>query len=257
MPLTPQRVFHVNLNCTDLTRSHRWYTEVLGFTELVRTTPEQPQPGAAFGLDAVQWDAWILGGAAGHTGTSLDLLEWLVPPPTGAPPPATATGFGAVVIGVPDPDPLAATLAGATRDGDDVELTDPDGMGLRLVPADEVAVRGVRVGVSDLDASSAWYTGVLGLHQLDTTRFGVDDSFAYELVAARGSPVHRAANQVGVYRSALMTDDVERDHATLLAAGVTCLGPPASLDMGPGLPAELPTLFFCDPDGACLELIQV
>lgn len=75
MSLACTRCYHVNVNCSDLDRSLAWYGETLGLTTLVRTTPAEPQPGAAFGLDLVQWDAWILQGAAGHSGLVLDLLQ--------------------------------------------------------------------------------------------------------------------------------------------------------------------------------------
>jgi hypothetical protein len=75
MSLACTRCYHVDVNCSDLDRSLAWYGETLGLTTLVRTTPAEPQPGAAFGLDLVQWDAWILQGAAGHSGLVLDLLQ--------------------------------------------------------------------------------------------------------------------------------------------------------------------------------------
>ena len=54
---------------------------------------------------------------------------------------------------------------------------------------------------------------------------------------------------------AWVTDDIDRDHAALLDASVQPMSPPATLAMGPGLPA-VRALFWRDPDGACLELIQ-
>ena len=45
-------------------------------------------------------------------------------------------------------------------------------------------------------------------------------------------------------------------HAELVRLGVDT-GPPVWLDMGPDIPIDgLWALFFADPDGACLELIQ-
>lgn len=37
---------------------------------------------------------------------------------------------------------------------------------------------------------------------------------------------------------------------------MTCHPLPAELEMGPGLPSDLRALFFEDPDGACVELIE-
>ena len=42
---------------------------MVGLIPLVRTTPE-PQSGALFGLDTVQWDGQILTGAAGIDGVA-------------------------------------------------------------------------------------------------------------------------------------------------------------------------------------------
>jgi hypothetical protein len=54
---------------------------------------------------------------------------------------------------------------------------------------------------------------------------------------------------------ALTTDDIDRDYAELVDRGVSCVSPPAELDMGPGLPL-LRALLFADPDGTMLELIE-
>jgi catechol 2,3-dioxygenase-like lactoylglutathione lyase family enzyme len=106
MPISPSRIYHVNVNCSDLARSRAFYTELLGLRPLTRTTPDAPQPGGAFGLDQVQWDAWILQGDEGSDGVVLDLLEWQVPRPTGTPATvATATGFNRLCLSVPDPTP--------------------------------------------------------------------------------------------------------------------------------------------------------
>ncbi len=64
------------------------------------------------------------------------------------------------------------------------------------------------------------------------------------------------ANQLGMFRLALLTDDIDRDHDNLVARGVTCWTPPAPLEMGPGIP-PLRALLFEDPDGTVLELIEV
>jgi catechol 2,3-dioxygenase-like lactoylglutathione lyase family enzyme len=65
----------------------------------------------------------------------------------------------------------------------------------------------------------------------------------------------RQATDLGPYRVALLTDDLDRDYQGLLAAGVTPYSPPATLDMGPGLPT-LRAVFFPDPDGTTFELIE-
>ncbi|MBU3701965.1 MAG: VOC family protein, partial [Acidimicrobiia bacterium] len=58
VPISASRIYHVNSNCTDLERSARFY-ERLGLQRVTRTVPLRPQPGGAFGLEQVAWDAWI------------------------------------------------------------------------------------------------------------------------------------------------------------------------------------------------------
>src|SRR5690606_10197413 len=57
----------------------------------------------------------------------------------------------------------------------------------------------------------------------------------------------RRANELGIFRMAWRTDDIDHDHAVLVDAGVECYAPPASLEMGPGLP-QVRALFWEDPD---------
>src|SRR5437773_1136242 len=99
------RIFHVNVNCSDLARSRAFYVDGCGLGEGVRTTPEQAQSGAAFGLDRARWDAWILVGPNGFDGGAIDLLEWQEPAPTGTAPTALyETGFQRVGVQVANLD---------------------------------------------------------------------------------------------------------------------------------------------------------
>src|SRR5262245_10752666 len=108
------RIFHVNVNCTDLDRSRRFYTEAVGLHAAVRTAPDVAQPGTAFGLERARWDAWVLLGASGFDGGAIDLLEWQEPPPTGAAPVSFATtGFQRVGITVADLDATVGRVAAA------------------------------------------------------------------------------------------------------------------------------------------------
>ncbi len=105
MPIVARRTSHLNINCSDLERSLTFYRDLVGLEPYVRTTPTEPQPGAAFGLDQVQWDAWILRGDTGDRAVVLDLLEWIVPPYVGeAASDATTTGFNRVCFTTPDLD---------------------------------------------------------------------------------------------------------------------------------------------------------
>jgi catechol 2,3-dioxygenase-like lactoylglutathione lyase family enzyme len=233
-------VFHVNVNCSELDRALAFYRDTIGLTPLTRTTPTAPQPGEAFGLEQVQWDAWILTGTDGLEGVALDLLEWQVPPPRPAPEPG---GFQRLRVRAPlDTSPSA----------------DPDGTPIEVEPGPSPRLGGLVVGCADVDAAAAFYEDVVGLDRLDGTRLCDDrgpDGFVLELVATPTPARPRVANEVGIYRLALITDTLDRDYEALRDAGVQPYAAPATLDMGPGLPS-LRAVFYPDPDGSTLELIE-
>jgi len=287
------------VNCSNLERSLAFYRDLLGLTQGVRTAPEKPQPGGAFGLDEAQWDAWILYDSRGMDGIAIDLLEWQVPKPEGVPyPVANIPGLARIGVTTTDIDAAYQRMVAAGVDcygaPHDVDVDgvpsmkafvceDPDGTLVELMtgPADRISV--AIINCSDLEQSTKFYEEVLGFSPL--ARFGsgkrdgtglrlgpevdwemgyLDDprhdfSFAVDLVqwhspTPKGT-AYPTANHLGIFRMALLTDDIDRDYAELCDRGVTCLSPPATLEMGPGIP-ELRALLFEDPDGAMLELIE-
>jgi catechol 2,3-dioxygenase-like lactoylglutathione lyase family enzyme len=165
---------------------------------------------------------------------------------------------------------------------------DPDGTCLEFVENGRVpALESIHVNMncSDLEKSLAWYTGNLGLeitgHAAPGPQAGATFGFAGDceweayflslpdqrgvftldlLQWKRPAPVGRpydSANNLGIYRVALVVDDIHQCYQTLSANGVSCSGPPVKLDMGPEVPVTgLWALFFADPDGACIELIE-
>jgi catechol 2,3-dioxygenase-like lactoylglutathione lyase family enzyme len=166
------RIFHVNLNCSSLERSRAFYVEATGLIEGVRTAPETPQPGAAFGLDRAWWAAWILIGTRAFEGGAIDLLEWREPAPSGTPPRHYhQCGFQRVGIRVPDLDAVIGRLAargGAAWSepiihvaGDRrirlVHASDPDGIALELIEGGGPDLSFVSVVCADLERSIAWY----------------------------------------------------------------------------------------------------
>ena len=297
MPIAPTRIFHVNVNCADLARSLAFYTELLGLTPATRTTPDSPQPGGAFGLDQVQWDAWILKGDAGYGSPVLDLLEWKIPTPVGRPATdPTATGFNRLGFTTPDLDALHGRLVAAGADVWSAPTTiefergggmrtflcsDPDGTQLEFVEGPDTRMSHIVVNCADLEASRRYYTDVIGLAPQDEVRstkqpgtvFRMDadvqqhavlmidpgSGFVVELaewIAPGVTPApERRANELGIFRMAWHTADIDHDFAVLGDADVPCYSPPAHLEMGPGIP-PLRALFWGDPDGACLELIE-
>ena len=60
-----ERVFHVNVNCSNLDRSIAFYRDIVGLAAGAHTAPVEDQPGAGFGLDRVQWDAYMMSDARG------------------------------------------------------------------------------------------------------------------------------------------------------------------------------------------------
>jgi catechol 2,3-dioxygenase-like lactoylglutathione lyase family enzyme len=172
MVLDGGRVFHVNVNCSSLTRSRRFYTEAFDLNAGVRTAVDHVQPGAAFGLDEARWDAWILLGERGYDGGAIDLLEWQVPRPTQAPPASVVEcGYqriGIRVAGVDDA--LARARAhGGTPWGEVREhkvsetsgiriamLSDPDGVAIEAVEGGS-GFSFVAVTCADLERSIAFY----------------------------------------------------------------------------------------------------
>ena len=296
--------FHVNVNCSNLERSLGFYGDLVGLEKMVRTRPEQPQPGDAFGLAEVQWDAWIMSGDDAFGGVVLDLLEWKVPPPSGSPPASLAElGFGPLCILSDDLAGLHQRLSEAghdvwsppgrlglggngTADAEMFMCSDPDGTAVLFVEGDSTRLASVNVNCSDLEQSRRFYCDVLGLGARTCARRAeslpgaglrvegavtwdalsvgaVTDSasgFVVDLVEwikpHAGGSGRRQANELGIFRIALLTGDIDRDYAALIDSGVSCHSPPAELEMGPGLPSDLRALFFEDPDGTCIELIE-
>ena len=291
------RIFHVNVNCSDLARSRAFYVEGCGLTEGVRTTPETTQSGTAFGLDRARWDAWILVGAAGFDGGAVDLLQWQEPPPAAAPPAALfEAGFQRIGLLVPDLDVVianASALGGVVwsepvvhelADGGRVRLvlmSDPDGVAVELVEGDTNRLSFVGVTCSDLERSRAFYR-TLGFRELarfpsardSAPHLRVDGpmSMLEVLLRAPGpGDVHlmlvgfdqpaverlapRAANALGMWRTALLLPELGPAVSALRAAGVELISEPQSMAMGPGLP-ELRFVCFRGPDHEVIELIE-
>lgn len=144
---------------------------------------------------------------------------------------------------------------------------------------------GVVVSCADLNKTRDWYTHRLGLKAIaeprDLTllisRYTSDNQqqsiqvrscdlqlpdrndFIIRLQQAEtayGEP-YQEVNHVGLYRMAFAVADIQAAYQQLLAADVNCPKPPVFQDMGEGVPVDgVWALFFYDPDGICVELIQ-
>jgi len=294
LSLTITGIAHANVNCSDLERSLRFYTE-LGLRAGAHTAPELPQDCRAFGLAGDgQWDAWMLATEGDPLAAAIDLLEWKLPRPVGHPPrDAAQLGFSRLALRVGDSAALRARLA--TRgvecsEAADAErgfsTRDPDGTLLDVseVPGTAARLASVGVNCSDLARSLAWYQRVLGLElrsrsmRKDASGEGFALAGPLEREVASLAPPARAAgvsvelcewrqprahgrpaaqaNQLGIFRMAFLVAEAHLAWQELRALGVVC-PPPVWLAMGPEIPIEgLWAVFFPDPDGTCLELIQ-
>ncbi len=197
--LDDARIFHVNVNCSDLERSRRFYADGLGLVAGAHTAPTTTQPGTAFGLDRARWDAWILLGHRGYDGGAIDLLEWQEPTPTGAPPASLFDrGYQRFGLSVVDLDaavarvealggaawsaPQTHTLAG----GHTVRLlmvNDPDGTAIELIEGTGPQVSFVAVSCVSLERSVSFYRA-LGFTALARFASSGDDGTHLHLAGA-------------------------------------------------------------------------
>ena len=164
---------------------------------------------------------------------------------------------------------------------------DPDGIVIEFVERPELSecqLIHVNVNCADLARSVEWYQRVLGLEVRGESHPGPvsgeafalsgevewnarflwvpgQENFAIDLLEWRqpapvGKP-YATANHLGIYRMAFMVEDARASYDELRRQGVDCY-PPVYLDMGPEIPIDgLWALFFPDPDGTCLELIEI
>ena len=162
---------------------------------------------------------------------------------------------------------------------------DPDGSCVEFIEQPgETRLLHVNVNCSDLDRSSDWYQRVLGLKPLmnradpgpgrgegfgweGDCRYRADflavpgvNDFIVDLLEwldpkPTGTP-NPNANQLGMFRMAWLVDDAPASCAELDRLGIEHSGA-CWLDMGPEIPIDgLHAVFFRDPDGTCLELIE-
>lgn len=173
--------------------------------------------------------------------------------------------------------------------------TSPEGQALLVLEADGKRLAHVGVGCSDLSRSEAFYAEVFGMKAraaltpgplpaevfqpgpeargLVTWEGRLLDSPHPEVVAGAPHPFHvvltqwsdpepaglglAEPNHVGIFRMAFLVQDIDAAHDELASLGVSGLSPVVTLDLGPSCPApDCSALFFRDPDGICLELIE-
>jgi len=294
MPIAVQNIIHINANCTDIAASRRFFETVVGLTA-ANHLKAAPQAGAGMGLSSdAQWDGYAMQDASGWAGTMLDLLQWTIPPTEVSPGTAIdRLGYAWVAIDVPD---VAATIERArhwsvpvitTSDPDAGWLHTPDGLPIevRRSAAKQTALAYVAINCRDLARSRTWYGDMLGFDTLDevhartlpgalagraapvTVRTqgmalpGRPRNFGIQLVQRTEAqtllPPRTNANAQGLFRLAVAVEDITSSYTQLRALGADCPLAPCWVHLGPESPVEgVWALFFRDPDGTCVELIQ-
>lgn len=239
--------------------------------------------GVAASLDLLRWERPApYGHAPGFAPTpGLHRIAYTVPSLDDVLPRLAVAGRGAL--------PPAIVQRGSDR-ARIAWLLDPDGTAIELVEdprcAERVQARAVVIVCHDLERAVAWYERTLGLTVVarehganaPAATFGGHGEARWDAATLElpQRPAHYAlrleqwhapalverpraiANQIGPFRVAFLVDDAQAWHAELERRGAPCTAPPAWLDMGPEIPLDgLWALFFFDPDGACVEMIQV
>ncbi len=148
----PSGLHYVNLNCTDLLASSRWYQRLLGF-EAESDIWDEALPGEVFGVQGVvHVRSQRLTLRDRETDCIIQLQQWQDPGTEGRPyPDAHHHGFNRVVLAVEDVDasyqqllqygvpceqaPLTVGMAPVGGDSRVLFFHDPDGIRLQLIEA--------------------------------------------------------------------------------------------------------------------------
>ncbi|MCW2494503.1 VOC family protein [Jatrophihabitans sp.] len=284
---------HVNINTADYDRAEQFYADVLGLSSLGPTSANRPQDGTPFGLAGQElgWRGGFLADERGLKGPVLDILEWTAP--ATAPSPAEedgAPGLRAVGFAVASLETVTAALESYQRPVQRARLTvgeavteivlstDLDGTRLELreaQPAPRYEYN--RLLTRDLAASRAFYGDVLHLicEPPQAYRVEVDGAVLESGTTVRAyldgqsakfwlnltqpddpaaMPVSsRKGNTAGLFRMALLSDDIDASYADLVK-GLPSAQPPVDVHVGAEY-VPVKALFFQDPDGTVVEYL--
>jgi len=284
---------HVNINTADYDAAEKFYADVLGLTSLGPTTANQPQDGAPFGLAGQElgWLGGFLADERGLKGPVLDVLEWTRPVTTPSPPGEEgAPGLRAIGFAVASLEDVTAALRAYERPVRRARLTagetirdivlssDLDGTRLELreaQPAPRYEYN--RLLTRDLAASTAFYGDVLHLicEPVQVYRLEIDVEVVESGTSVRAyldgqgekfwlnltqpddpsaMPVSsRKGNTAGLFRMALLSDDIDASYADLVK-GLPSAKPPVDVHVGAEY-VPVRALFFEDPDGTVVEYL--
>jgi catechol 2,3-dioxygenase-like lactoylglutathione lyase family enzyme len=226
--------------------------------------------------------------------------SWGTPPLLGKPT-ADPTQVGIQAIGFAVPDMAAAAerlcAAGCTVVGEGVRAAGPlgdmadwvtlrDTTGVMIdlraddtVPADETRMRHLRITVSDLDLSLAWYIG-LGFVEVardeiaDGRTVGADPAATAHVVRLRlpdepfeailvhwrdglGHGRHTEhPNHAGLFRTAVGVDDTREAHDAMVADGIVFDRAPSLVELHGTPVPDMWICFLSDPDGVPFEFVE-
>lgn len=288
-----RRFLHVNYNCRDVNALERFYIHVFGLKTVMRTDSgeEGTDNGGPFGLfGPIRSDtAFLYDHRGGRRANSLELVQWTQPRTFGdVYPHPWYRGIQSAGFTAADIDDIAVRAAGlgatGVRRGDGwLRFHDPEGLPIEVVEAGgPTQARYLRIVVSDLERSTAWWSQLGFTEQPDLSTVPGDDIWPAEgehrITAERGlvgtddpsfgvlfttwsggdspSPTYAVPYHQGLYRMAMAVDDVHAAYAALSAAGVPRQTPYTFPLPGTKLTDGLTILFIRDPDNILVELVD-
>src|ERR1700735_3845272 len=196
-------LLHTNLNTVDVSAAARFYADVLGLVPGMKTA-RTAADGRALGVaGAPVTECWFLYDRRGpRTAPAVEVLEWETPATTGAPPAEPYhIGISSLGYAVPSLDRLQELAAQHGRPWTELaawpvrgrataaaRTADLDGVPIELTErAGEAPVFShLRINVTDLDASVAWYER-LGFTAKATARSAQADDAVLSHASARKS----------------------------------------------------------------------
>jgi len=282
-------LLHTNLNTVDVSAAAGFYADVLDLRPGMKTA-RTAADGRALGVAGTPvTECWFLYDHRGpRTAPAVEALEWETPATIGAHPAEPHhIGISSLGYAVPSIDlvrlkaalyrrpwtelaawPVRGSAAVAAR------TTDLDGVPIELIElagGEAAAFSHLRINVTDLDASVAWYerlgftaqasarsaeTGDAVLSYASMVTEG-DPSFSLELTQWEDpKPAGLASSPAyhrGLYRIALGVDDVHAAYETLAADGP--LNAPEFVELPGTRLGGVTVLFMRDPDGVVVELV--
>jgi catechol 2,3-dioxygenase-like lactoylglutathione lyase family enzyme len=281
-------LLHTNLNTVDVAAAAEFYADVLELVPGMKTA-RTAADGRALGVAGTPvTECWFLYDHRGpRTAPAVEVLEWETPATTGAHPVEPYhIGISSLGYAVPSINQVRAKAARRGRPWTELaawpvrgqataaaRTTDLDGVPIELIElaGDAPVFSHLRINVTDLDASVAWYQR-LGFTAKATARSAAagdavlsyasmvtdgDPSFSLELTQwedPKGTGLAASpAYHRGLYRIALGVDDVNAAHETLAADAP--LNPPEFVELPGTRLGGVTVLFMRDPDGVVVELV--